>query len=101
MASLVSFSFLVSSFFDRAQLASAVGSTLIGLLSLIYLVLRLADANTSTIGSLFFISPVAMGPLAEALWTGRTLLLFLHSTFILMQVKQDGIIWATVGFLWY
>jgi ABC-type multidrug transport system ATPase subunit len=71
LSSCSTFAFFISSFFDRPQLAGAVGTTLYGLISCVYFLMRILDANAALINCFFFLPPVAMGPVTESIWSGE------------------------------
>lgn len=71
LSSCTTFAFFISSFFDRPQLAGTVGTTFYGLISCLYFLMRLLDANVSAINWFLFLPPVAMGPVTESLWNGE------------------------------
>jgi ABC-2 type transport system ATP-binding protein len=71
LSSCSTFAFFISSFFDRPQLAGAVGTTLYGLISCLYFLMRILDAKANVINWLFFLPPVAMGAVTESIWNGE------------------------------
>jgi ABC-type multidrug transport system ATPase subunit len=71
LSSCSTFAFFISSFFDRPQLAGAVGTSLYGLISCLYFLMRILDAKANVINWLFFLPPVAMGPVTESIWNGE------------------------------
>ena len=71
VSSCSTFAFFISGFFEKPQLAGAVGTTIFGLISCLYFLMRILDANSFVINCFLFLPPVAMGPVAESVWNGE------------------------------
>jgi hypothetical protein len=69
-ASVITFSFLLSTFFENPKVAGAVGSGLIASFSLLFTLLRLLDLPPSTFWTFSLLSPVAMSSIGADIWRG-------------------------------